>query len=99
MPMLAIFQQVLAYIFRFILLKGILIASLFIILAFAIPLVFSLLDLCCELNVQSLNQIFSLMPSEVWFWLNLFNFSYGFQIVFSAVLIKFMLGFIPWINQ
>jgi len=49
-------------------------------------------------SAGSLNGVFSLIPSSVWYFLDLFKFSLGFSMVVSAYVARFIIRRIPVIG-
>jgi Protein of unknown function (DUF2523) len=49
-------------------------------------------------GIQALNSAFSGIPSEMWFFMNLFQISYGIPLIISAFITRFIIRRLPIIG-
>lgn len=93
--LLSALNVVLGFIFRSVIVKFVIFFALFFIVTGFVSVLQSsgLLP-----SADSLNGAFSLIPSSVWYFLDLFKFSLGFSMVLSAYVAKFIIRRIPVIG-
>lgn len=83
----------LAFVFRTLVLKFVVFGVLFFVVTEFIALLVPLLP-----NAGSLSNALGNIPASVWFFLDVFNFSAGFQIVITAYVTRFIIRRIPVIG-
>lgn len=96
MPILAILTPVLSWIFREVVVKFIVFASVFALVALFVPKVVSLLG--SFLNTGGLTSAFSAVSPGVWYFLDFFQLGYGVPLLISAWVSRFLIRRMPVIG-
>lgn len=94
--MLAIFAPLVSWIFRTVVIKFVVLTAIFAVLTVVIPVAISLI--APFLGVSSLTGAFAGIPSGVWWFLDLFNLSYGVPLLISANVARFLIRRLPVIG-
>lgn len=87
------FNTVLAFLLRSILVKFVFYFALYFVTTEFVAILLSLLP-----TSSSLNGAFSSIPSSVWYFLDLFQISFGLPLIISAFVTRFMIRRIPIIG-
>ncbi len=94
--MLLIFAPVIAWIFRTVVIKFLVLAALFAVLAIVIPLAISYV--VPFIFTTSLNSAFSGVDSGVWWVLDFFALDFGVPLIISALVARFLIRRLPFIG-
>lgn len=88
-------NSALIFVFRSIVVKFSILFGLFFIVQEFIPV---LLEFMAQyLNIDLLGYFYDL-PGEIWFFLNYFNLSFGFNVITSAIFARFIIRRLPVIG-
>lgn len=87
------FNTVLGFLLRSILVKFVFYFALYFVTTEFVAILLSLLP-----TSSSLNGAFSSIPSSVWYFLDLFQISFGLPLIISAFVTRFMIRRIPIIG-
>lgn len=93
--MSSVFNAVLGFVFRSLIVKFVVFFGLFFVTTEFVQVLVSsgLLP-----SASSLNGVFGGIPSGIWYFLDLFNFSMGFSTVLSAFVARFIIRRLPVIG-
>lgn len=89
----AFLMSVISWFVRSVLVKFLIMFSLFFVMSEFIPILVKLLP-----NSTNLKDLFSLLPDSVWYFLNYFKVPIGITMVISALLTRFLIRRIPLIG-
>lgn len=95
-PILSILAPLLSWFTRAVLIKFVFLVGIFAVLELVIPLCISYVLYVIDLN--SLTNSFALIDSGVWFWMDLFNISFGLPLLISAGIARFLIRRLPLIG-
>lgn len=96
MPMLAIFTPLVAWIFRTIVIKFVILTAIFALLAMLVPMAIGFI--APHIGVSSLNAAFGGVDSGVWWFLDFFALDYGLPLMISAAVARFLIRRLPVIG-
>jgi hypothetical protein len=91
--LISAFNTVLAFLLRSVLVKFVFYFALYFVTTEFVAILLSLLP-----TSSSLNGAFSSIPSSVWYFLDLFQISFGLPLIISAFVTRFMIRRIPIIG-
>lgn len=91
--LISAFNTVLAFLLRSVLVKFVLYFALYFVTTEFVAILLSLLP-----TSSSLNGAFSSIPSSVWYFLDLFQISFGLPLIISSFVTRFMIRRIPIIG-
>jgi hypothetical protein len=94
--MLAILAPLVSWIFRGVVVKFVILTGIFGLMAIVIPYAITLI--APHIGVAGLTNTFAVIPSGVWWVLDLFNLAYGMPIVISAYVTRFLIRRLPLIG-
>jgi Protein of unknown function (DUF2523) len=86
-------SSVLGFVFRSIIIKFVVYFALYFVCTEFISLLVPLLP-----KASSMNNVFSKLSTAVWYFLDLFSFSQGIPIIFSAFVTRFVIRRLPVIG-
>lgn len=93
--MSSVFNAVLGFVFRSLIVKFVLFFGLFFVTTEFVQVLVSSSLLP---SASSLNGVFGGIPSGIWYFLDLFNFSMGFSTALSAFVARFIIRRLPVIG-
>jgi hypothetical protein len=96
MPILAFLAPFLNWIFRGIVIKFVLMTSLFALMTFLVPLVIGYV--APFVGVANLTNAFTGLDAGVWFFLDFFALGYGVPLMISAYVTRFLIRRLPVIG-
>lgn len=96
MQILAIFAPVLAWVFRAVVVKFVLLTGVMAVVAFLVPVAIGYIGNWLE--VGALNSAFSGLPASVWWWLDIMELGYGLPLLISAAVTRFLIRRLPFIG-
>jgi Protein of unknown function (DUF2523) len=91
---LSALNVILGFVFRSVIIKFGLFFALFFVASEFIQFITSCNN--CIPGSSSVSSALSAIPSSVWYFLNLFKFSQGIVIIFSALAVRFLIRRIPF---
>lgn len=94
--MQALLWPIVSWILRVIIVKFIILTSLFVLLAYLVPK--ALTYLAPWLTGASLSSTFAVVSPGVWFFLDFFQIGYGLPLLISAVITRFLIRRLPVIG-
>lgn len=94
--MQAILWPIVSWLLREVVVKFIVFAALFAVLAFMIPKAIEYV--APWVGVNDLNSVFSGLSGGVWFFLDFFELGYGLPLVISAAVTRFLIRRLPVIG-
>lgn len=94
--MLAILAPLISWIFRTVVIKFVVLTAIFAVLAVVIPVAINLIS--PFIGVSSLTGAFAGIPSGMWWFLDLFNLSYGVPLLIAAFVTRFLIRRLPVIG-
>nr|DAP78947.1 MAG TPA: Protein of unknown function (DUF2523) [Inoviridae sp.] len=93
---LSLFSGLLGFIFKGVVAKFFVFFALFYVTTEFIPVVIDLF--IPDSLIPNLNTLFDLVPSSLWYFLNLIEFPLGISLVISALLARFVIRRLPIIG-
>lgn len=93
---LSLFSGLLGFVFKGIVAKFFVFFALFYVTTEFIPVVINLF--IPDSLIPNLNTLFDLVPSSLWYFLNLIEFPLGISLVISALLARFVIRRLPIIG-
>lgn len=93
---LSLFSGLLGFVFKGIVAKFFVFFALFYVTTEFIPVVIDLF--IPDSLIPNLNTLFDLVPSSLWYFLNLIEFPLGISLVISALLARFVIRRLPIIG-
>lgn len=96
-PFLApIVASAFTWLLREVVLKFIILASIFSVVSFFVP--FAISYIANFINTDYLNDAFYNVSPGVWWWLDTFNFNFGLPLIISAHISRFLIRRLPVIG-
>lgn len=96
MALPALIAPVVSWIFREVVIKFVVMSSLFALITLLVPVAVNYLT--PWLNTGSLSSAFSGIPGSVWFFLDFFAINYGAPLMISAYVTRFLIRRLPVIG-
>lgn len=96
MPILALFAPVISWFFRAVVIKFLVMAALFVLVAELTPWLIETLG--ASLNTSALSSSFTSIPSGVWYFLDFFALDIGLPLMISAHITRFLIRRLPVIG-
>ena len=88
-----------SWVFRTVIVKSIMLFVIITMMGILAGAIFKLIELCCDISENSLNSMFNLIPPEIWFFLDWLQVPYGFKVILSAVVVRFMISLVPFVGK
>lgn len=96
MPILSIFAPLVSWIFRGLVVKFLILTSVFAVLAVVVPMAISFI--APSLGIASLNSAFGSLDSGIWYFLDFFALDIGAPLLISAYVTRFLIRRLPLIG-
>lgn len=94
--MLAILWPMVSWIFRGVVIKFVILTSVFAVMAIVVPLAIDLI--APKIGVTGMSSAFAGLGSDVWFYLDFFALGYGIPLLISAAVTRFLIRRLPLIG-
>lgn len=91
-----ILWPILTWIFREVVIKFVIFAALFAVVAFMVPKAIALLG--DFIGTGGLTSVFAALPPGIWYFLDIFQISYGLPLIISAWVSRFLIRRLPVIG-
>lgn len=91
-----ILWPIVTWIFREVVIKFVIFAALFAVVAFLVPKAIGYLG--GFIGTSGLSAVFGAIPSGVWYFLDMFQLDYGLPLVISASVARFLIRRLPVIG-
>ncbi len=100
---LSALYTVISFIFRQVIVKFIVLWAVYFVIAAFVNALAGLVggtSRCCSITFDpsGLSTALSQLPSEIWYWLDLFSFTQGACLVMTALIYRFLIRRIPFIG-
>jgi len=96
MQILSILSPLISWIFRGVVIKFVILTAVFAVMSIVVPIAASFV--APYIGVASLNNAFSSLGSDVWFYLDFFALGYGLPLLISAAVTRFLIRRLPIIG-